>query len=255
MSTYNYADEFFDYIEIGSRRSAQIVIQLLLESLQPLSLRSVLDVGCGRGVWLEAWRQQQVSDILGVDGSYVEPRTLAIPSADFQPANLAEPLRLGRRFDLVQSLEVAEHIPAQFADIFVKNLTSHGDLVLFSAAPPGQGGEFHVNEQDYSYWRDKFAQQGYMLLDFLRPQLVNQTAVEPWYRYNTLLFVRAELVATLPDAIQARLVLPQRPVKDYAPLTWQIRRAILSRLPKPVVSWMAMVKHKLVLAQQRLQKR
>lgn len=254
MGTYNYANEFFDYIEIGSRRSAQIMIRLLLEQLSPLPLRSVLDVGCGRGVWLEEWRHQGVTDLLGVDGNYVEPSSLAIPSAYFQPANLAEPLALGRRFDLVQSLEVAEHIPAQFADTFVKNLIAHSDLVLFSAAPPGQGGEFHVNEQDYSYWRDQFAQQGYMLLDFIRPQLASQSAVEPWYRYNTLLFVRSEVVASLPSSLQATLVNPNRPVKDYAPFTWQIRRAILSRLPDVVVSWMAMVKHKLVLALQRLQR-
>lgn len=249
MGTYTYAGEFFDYIAIGSRRSARIVTQLLLEHL---AIQSVLDVGCGRGVWLNEWRQQGVADVLGIDGSYVDSSTLEVPPELFRPANLAEPLRLGRRFDLVQSLEVAEHIPEQDANTFVKNLVAHGDIILFSAAPPGQGGEFHVNEQEYGYWRDQFAQHGFCLVDVVRPLLVNCRDVEPWYRYNTLLFVRSEAVSLLPGYLQTALIAPHQPVKDYAPLSWRLRRAILSRLPNPVVSWIAQVKHTIVLAIHRL---
>jgi hypothetical protein len=34
-------------------------------------------------------------------------------------------------------------------------------MVLFSAAPPGQGGEHHVNERTYEFWRGLFARHGY----------------------------------------------------------------------------------------------
>jgi SAM-dependent methyltransferase len=250
MGTYKYDDEFFDYIEIGSRRSASVLTRLLLEQLP---IQTVLDVGCGRGVWLDEWRKQGI-DVLGVDGSYVESDKLEVPPELFQPANLAEPLDLERKFDLVQSLEVAEHIPEKYADTFVKNLIAHGDVIMFSAAPPGQGGEFHVNEQEYSYWRDRFAQYGYQLYDFIRPQLAKYQEVEPWYRYNTLLFVRANAVQTLPGYIQSALSDPYKPVEDYAPFSWRIRRAILSQLPNSLVSQIAVVKHAIVLAIHRLKR-
>ena len=46
---------------------------------------------------------------------------------------------------------------AAFADVFVDSLCRHGELIIFSAAVPGQGGERHVNEQPLEYWREKFA--------------------------------------------------------------------------------------------------
>ena len=62
-------------------------------------------------------------------------------------SNLANPVDLGRKFDLVQSLEVGEHLPKSAADTFVETLVKHGDVVLFSAASVGQGGHDHINEQ------------------------------------------------------------------------------------------------------------
>lgn len=244
MTAHAYDNEFFDYVEIGARRSARRFIPLLLEHF---TLHSVLDVGCGRGVWLNEWQQQGVTDICGIDGDYVDLNKLDIPKNRFKAANLAEPLHLGRKFDLVQSLEVAEHIPANHADTFVENLVAHGDLVLFSAAPPGQGGEFHVNEQEYSYWRDKFARHHYYLIDFMRPLVIAQGDIEPWYRYNTLVFVNTQSLPSLPAHLRASMADPQAPVADYAPLSWRIRRAIFRRLPALAVNWLVAIKHYAVL--------
>ena len=58
---------------------------------------------------------------------------------------------------MVISLEVAEHIPEKFADHFVRTLiTMAKKAVVITAAPPGQGGTDHVNEQPYEYWIDRF---------------------------------------------------------------------------------------------------
>jgi 2-polyprenyl-3-methyl-5-hydroxy-6-metoxy-1,4-benzoquinol methylase len=143
---HSYDDKFFDYIEVGARRSAQHIVGFLRRHL-PVS--SVLDVGCGRGVWVDEWRRSGVTDAVGTDGAYIRTDRVVIPREQFVTSDLSRTFRLDRRFDLVQSLEVGEHIPASKAEVFIDNLAAHSDMILFSAAIPGQGGEFHVNEQPY----------------------------------------------------------------------------------------------------------
>ena len=86
---------------------------------------------------------------------------------------------VGQNLRLVQSLEVAEHLPASAAEQFVDNLVAHSAVVLFSAATLGQGGEHHVNERPYSYWRDLFSDRGYLMFDLIRPFVIENDAVEP----------------------------------------------------------------------------
>ena len=119
-STHAYDDKYFDYIEIGSRRSAVPLIALMRRYLH---VSSVLDVGCGRGVWVDEWRRAGVEDALGVDGSYVDPDRWAVPATHMVALDVSLPFRLERHFDLVQSLEVAEHISASRADTLIDNLT------------------------------------------------------------------------------------------------------------------------------------
>jgi hypothetical protein len=108
----------------------------------------------------------------------------------FLPADVSEPLDLGRRFDLVQSLEVAEHLDASASDTFVDSLARHGDLVLFSAAIPGQGGRHHVHERWPSFWVQKFRAREFELFDIIRPRVWNDERIDWWYRQNVLLFAR-----------------------------------------------------------------
>lgn len=54
-------------------------------------------------------------------------------------------------FDVAESLEVAEHFEAKYAQNFINLLTSLSDIIIFSAAIPLQGGTHHVNEQPPAY--------------------------------------------------------------------------------------------------------
>ena len=73
---------------------------------------------------------------------------------------------------------MAEHLPPGAANILVSTLTGHGDIVMFSAARPGQGGERHLNERPYEYWRQLFRRRGYGMYDAVRP-LIHDPRVEP----------------------------------------------------------------------------
>lgn len=243
--THVYNDTFFDYIDQGARRSAQALIGLMSDWLAP---SSVLDLGCGRGVWLDEWTQAGARDVLGVDGDYVNRATLAIPQASFMSADLTAPLTLQRRFDLAQSLEVGEHLPTPASDVLVDSLTRAADRVLFSAAVVGQGGEFHVNEQPLSFWQDKFAARGFHAYDCLRPHLKTRRDVEPWYRYNTVLYVNAAGQQDLPDAIRDHAVPAGQPVEDAGDLGWRLRRKIVSRLPQGTVTRIAQIRASVLAA-------
>jgi hypothetical protein len=224
-------DAAFMGVTAQAQRSAELVVRLLQREL---AFHSVADFGCALGTWLAVWRAAGVADIAGVDGAYVDRRRLAIPAGCFHARDLAQPIDLGRRFDLVQSLEVAEHLPGQAARGFVETLTRHGELVLFSAAPPGQGGEHHVNEQPYEYWRALFAAQGYALIDWLRPQLASAPQVQYWYRYNLFLFATAERLKSLPETLRRAVQAEGEPVADLSPLSFRLRKRLLRRVPSPL---------------------
>jgi SAM-dependent methyltransferase len=187
MTKSLYDDAFYRKQSTQSYTSASVVVPFLL---QMINVRSVCDVGCGIGTWLRAFQDHGVSDVLGFDGEYVYPQ-LQISAADFQAADLTQALECPRRFDLAISLEVAEHLPSRCAATFVKNIGSLADVVLFSAAIPGQWGVGHINTQWQSYWVDLFANEGFIALDVIRPAIWNNDAVSWPYKQNSLLYVRA----------------------------------------------------------------
>lgn len=164
--------------------------------MQIVNPASVLDVGCGIGTWLKVFQEHGVNDFVGVDGNFVDRRMLKISQERFHAHDLTTPVALGRKFDLVVSLEVAEHIPEQFADSFVEMLVKHGDVHLFSAAIPGQGGQNHVNEQWPEYWQKKFEPFGFYFHDVIRPQIWGNEQVDFWYRQNMFLVKREKPLQT-----------------------------------------------------------
>src|SRR4051794_30679007 len=188
----DYTERFFETQREGSRRSAKEIVPLIVELIQP---KRVIDVGCGTGSWLSVFQEHGIEDIWGVDGDYVDETLLQIPSERFIPHNLRKPLRMDIEFDLVVSLEVAEHLPENCAAIFVDSLTRLGPIILFSAAIPHQQGTSHVNEQWPEYWVAHFQDKGYSVVDCIRGKIWNNDRVEFWYAQNMLFFIEEGLQA------------------------------------------------------------
>jgi SAM-dependent methyltransferase len=231
-----YGAEFYDYINPGSRLSAKVVVPLVRSAVH---VATVLDVGAGQGAWAAEWLAQGATEVTAVDGHYAGAAQLLIPDSCFVAHDLSTPLELGRRFDLVQSLEVAEHIPQEHAECFVDTLVAHGDVVLFSAAVPHQGGEHHVNEQMPDYWRRKFAARGYTAFDWLRPQLRHRSEVAPWYRFNTVLYANEAGLQRLTSEVQAARVADGKPLAIGGDLRWTLRRNVVRLMPRGMVDWVA----------------
>lgn len=234
----HYGDSFFDYVDSGALQSARLIVGRLFAELHP---NSVLDVGCGRGGWLLAWESAGCSLVAGIDGSYVDRSRLHCNPDAFREMDLDEPFDLGRRFDLVQCLEVAEHICPARSETLIDSIVRHGDVILFSAAVPGQGGTGHVNEHPLDYWRGLFRARGYAAFDPLRPRVHTDRHIEPWYRFNTIIYVDAAGSRRLPRQILDTRVPDQVPLADFSPWPWRARKAVLRPLPVGVIDWMAAI--------------
>lgn len=183
-----YNEEFFSSSEKDSKVIARIVMSQVINWINP---KSIVDFGCGEGIWLSVAKTiNDKIDVFGIDGDYINRKRLKIPEKCFYPANLEEEIQLKRKYDLAISLEVAEHLDAEFSDLFVESLTNSSDNILFSAAIPGQGGENHVNEQWQSYWIEKFVAKGYAVDTSIRDFFWTEMKIAPWRRQNILFFSR-----------------------------------------------------------------
>jgi hypothetical protein len=182
---YVYGDHFF---RTADQTAVAAAAGLLPQLAAEIPIRSVLDVGCARGVWLAWWLRHGASDVVGVDGPYVT-------------------------------------------------------LILFSAAIPGQGGEHHVNEQPWEYWRHKFAAHEFELFDFVRPRARFDQSIYFCYRFNSFLFAHRSAVAALPASIRQAHVPPGTPLQNDLPLGLRLRFAAVRRLPQPVVDQIARAKY------------
>ena len=157
---------------------------------------------------------------------------MEIDPACFVVRDLAQPFRLDREFDLAQSLEVAEHLPAARAAGFVADLVAHAPMVLFSAAPPGQGGEHHINEQPGAYWQALFHQHGYVAIDCLRPLLARDARVPAWYRYNLILYARRDTLDSVAPFARQFQLRDGEMITDPSPTLYKLRKRIIQALPQ-----------------------
>ena len=197
----NYDPAFYLAQQEGSLQSAREVVPLIVAACSP---RSVADVGCGVGTWAATFIENGVADVTGFDGNYVQRDMLKIPADHFEVADLTQPLVARRPFDVALCVEVAEHLPAISAGTLVESLTRLAPVVVFSAAIPFQGGTEHVNEQWPSYWAALFKSRGYMVVDALRPLVWRNEKIEPFYRQNLIVFVKAERLYDYPQLMEAR---------------------------------------------------
>lgn len=203
----------------------RIIVPLVNNLIKPMS---VVDVGCGLGTFLKAFKELGVTNVLGLDGAWVRKELLHkyIAPEEFVETDLEKSIQLNRKFDLAISVEVAEHLSEKRADSFVEDLVKLSDHVLFSAAIPGQGGDHHINEQWITYWKEKFEKRGYRMLDPFRHELWYNQDVCWWYRQNLFLFVSPNSTLTTPTNNQDQVLHVVHPELYHTWINFRDKNAI-----------------------------
>lgn len=185
-----YNELYYEFIDEKAKRSAENIAYSIIKHFNP---SSVIDVGCGTGVLVEILRSKNIKAI-GLEYSesalkICHKRDLPVKKFDIEHDKLNAP----EFFDIVVSTEVAEHLPEHCADRYVNLLCEVSNIVVFTAATPGQGGLDHVNEQPHEYWIAKFADEGFEFKESISLEWRDEwlrAGSAPWYYNNLMIFTR-----------------------------------------------------------------
>jgi SAM-dependent methyltransferase len=182
---YLYTPDYYEGLK-NRHATSDVIVPLVVDLIHP---RSVVDIGCGVGVWLNTFRDQGTEIIAGYDGDWIPKEMLMIRANEFTALDMSLRMPDVEGFDLALCLEAAEHLPNEMSEPLVRCLTRSAPAVLFSAAIPGQGGTGHINEQWPWFWRRLFDRAGYVCLDVIRPTVWLDKQVGVNYRQNVFLYV------------------------------------------------------------------
>lgn len=142
---------------------------------------TIIDIGCGNGAYTKMFLDLGY-DCKGYDGS---PLTPEISDGLCGIKDFSVPVEVGK-FDLVLSLEVGEHIPVEYEQVFLDNITrASKKCIVLSWAIEGQSGSGHVNCRNNDYVIEEMKKRGFKF----NPSVSNwfrEHSELPWFK-NTLM--------------------------------------------------------------------
>lgn len=158
--------------------------------LNGTKIESIGDFGCGPG-WYVAYLRRHGFDAEGYDGNpLVEEISSRFFGSGFycQRVDLTEELKAEPPFDMVISLEVGEHIPEKYEDVFIQNLTRNSSkYILLSWAVENQAGDGHINCRANEYVISKLRQYGYIHVEAVSAYL-RRKCIHWWFKYSLMFF-------------------------------------------------------------------
>lgn len=180
-NSVDYGHDYYNEVHLGGhgdyswdnehwRNFFMSVADRLVGAFAPAT---VLDVGCARGLLVQAFTVQ------GVDAHGVDISTHAVESAHedvrdrLSVASATEPIQ--GRYDLVTCIEVLEHMSPADAQVAIDRLTAVTDRVLFSSSPEDHDEPTHINTNPGEQWAAWFAERG-----FFRRVDVDVAMIAPW---------------------------------------------------------------------------
>ena len=155
--------------------------------------RTMADLGCGTGLYCRFFEQMGCQDVTGYEGT-PDMRNYGIfkniCTVDLSQEIFCSPM--AEPYELVLCLEVGEHIPEAFEDIFLDNVANHAnDMVIMSWAVPGQGGKGHINERTNEWVIDEMEKRGCTYDAGSTNYLRANTSNCYWFKNTLMVFMRS----------------------------------------------------------------
>lgn len=196
VETHIYDNRFFRNTVKLETESAAAFVDIVLEHYSP---KSVVDIGCGAGIYLKELERRGINDLLGLDGSPSAAEEFVSNKEQLVIFDLSKPYKFSKKYDLCFCLEVAEHLPKEDADILVETIVNSSDNIIFTAAVPGQGPRSigHINEQPHEYWIEKFKTRGFVYLEELSLKMrqeMEEKKVVWWIVNNLMVFKNIQIL-------------------------------------------------------------
>ena len=187
-----YTRDFHKSIENDEYPHAQRLIEYIRNFKKP---KCYLDFGCSTGLYL---REVKITmpEIESIGYEFSQDAVDMALCKDIVHFDLTTPLKRKKTPDtLGLCLEVLEHIDDSNWKPVLKNLTKHCDVLIFSAAFPGQGGTGHINCRNKIDWIYRFHTLGWIIdldatkhmLDYMKNGYHMQ-----WFTLNAMVLVPAE---------------------------------------------------------------
>ncbi|MFA6995137.1 MAG: methyltransferase domain-containing protein [Patescibacteria group bacterium] len=196
VETHIYDNRFFRNTIKLEASSAFEFTALVLKYYTPASL---VDIGCGAGIYLKEFNKKGIKNLLGLDGSPAAGEEFLLDKHKLVIFDLAKKYKFKKKYDLALCLEVAEHLREKDADVLIETITEAADNIIFSAAVPGQGSRSigHINEQPHNYWIEKFKNKNFSYLKLrtekMRAEMKARGVV--WWIVNNLMIFELKRTA------------------------------------------------------------
>ena len=122
----------------------------------------------------------------GYDGN---PNTPELTNNLCEILDLSKIVKFEQPYCWVMSLEVGEHLPEKFEDIFINNLHNNNrNGIVLSWAVKGQAGHGHFNCQNNDYIKSKICKLGY--INDIQSETQLRRACSLWWFKKTIMVFR-----------------------------------------------------------------
>lgn len=177
---------FWKNVEANHHGCCEELCQWIIKFFENEKDKPVYDFGCGIGQYSRRLSNAGF-DVVGFEGSVPPLREFG----NIQEQDLSKPFTLPKKGNCV-FLEVAEHIPAQFENVLLDNISNACDnKLVMSWALRGQGGWGHVNELNNEEAISRIEAKNFIYLPeqtLSARQAIPDNTKLPWFKNTTLIF-------------------------------------------------------------------